>query len=703
MINSRHLRLVLLVGLLGFFCKLGESQGTLLSGFTVEHNAKERTTERVFLGVPEASRARIEHEILTREPHVAGSPADLRTAHYMLKQFQSYGLDARIEEFQVPIPRPVKTRFCLDSSPGHPVFCGPSRESGTGASNADIQIPFNAFSASGRLSAPVVYANYGSVEDYKSLKGLGVSIRGKIVLARYGHLYRGAIVRLAELQGAKGVILYSDPNDDGYHAGDVYPNGPWRPESAIQRGSVLYDFIYPGLTADGATLPKIPVLPISSADARQILERLRGTTAPREWQGGLPLTYHLDSGPYKATLDIQIITALRSIWIVVATIPGSTLKDEAVIAGNHRDAWVYGGADPGSGSVALLEMARGLGELYKHGWRPQRTIMICSWDAEEEGELGSVAWAEQHARDVSMHTVAYLNVDEAVTGNKFAASATPSLKTFVLNVAKDTPSPSGLNLLEDFRVRANAEQTTQQLLSGDPANVKLGTTPTLDVDDLGGGTDFIAFSNHFGVPSTDFSFWGDYGVYHSILDNHEWMVKFGDPTFKYHVAASQFFGLQVLRLADADVLPFDYEYYGREISGDVAALKAQLITLHFEHKLNLQPIEAASSELTKLGLLLNEQIASDLKRDARTGSFKETDSALSNAEKAFLLPQGLPGRPWFRHAIVAPDINNGYTPVLLPGLREALDASQFDKAQAQVAEISGALNRACSVLQHVLH
>jgi N-acetylated-alpha-linked acidic dipeptidase len=621
----------------------------------------------------------------------------------MLKQFRADGLDARIEEFQVPIPKPVKVHFCADGPAGRPVSCGPSRESGQGANNSDIQIPFNAFSASGQLSAPVVYANYGSVEDYRLLEGLGVSIQGKIVLVRYGHLYRGAIVRLAELQGAKGVILYSDPNDDGYHVGDVYPNGPWRPETAIQRGSVLYDFIFPGLTAGKTTVPKIPVLPISSADARHIFERLRSTTAPREWQGGLPLTYHLDSGPYKATLDVQTIADLRPIWIVVATIPGSSLKDEVVIAGNHRDAWVYGGADPGSGTVALLEMARGLGELYKHGWRPQRTIMICSWDAEEQGELGSTAWAQQHAREVSMHAVAYLNVDEAVTGNKFAASATPSLKPFVLNVAEDTPSPSGLNLLEDFRVRADAEQRTQQLLSGNPANVKLATTPTLDVDDLGGGTDFIAFSNHFGVPSTDFSFWGDYGVYHSIDDNYDWMVKFGDPTFKYHVAAAQFFGLEALRLADADVLPFDYESYGNEISGELAALKSRLIANHSENRVDLQPVEAASIELAKFGHLVHARIASDLRVKTGTGAFADTDSSLLNAEKAFLLPQGLPNRPWYKHAIFAPDFNNGYAPVLLPGLREALDKGEFDKAQAQVVEIAGALNRACGVLQHILH
>jgi len=335
MIGRMHFRYPLLMCLFASLCGLGASQSTLLPGFTREHNAKERTVERLFLNVPTASRARLEHAMLTREPHIAGSPADRRTADYMLKQFQSYGLDARIEELSVPVSRPIRVRFCLHGPAAQSVFCGPSPESATRLRNLGIQIPFNAFSASGRVSRALVYANYGSVEDYKLLKALRIDVQGKIILVRYGRLYRGAIVRLAELQGAAGVILYSDPNDDGYHAGDVYPSGPWRPDSAVQRGSVLYDFIYPGLTADQATVPTIPVLPIASADARQILARLQGTVAPREWQGGLPLTYHLESGRNQVALDVQMITTLRPIWVVVATIAATTLNDEIVIAGRQ--------------------------------------------------------------------------------------------------------------------------------------------------------------------------------------------------------------------------------------------------------------------------------------------------------------------------------------------------------------------------------
>ena len=680
----------------------GGADGNPIEGFTPQHNNEEHTFEQLFLSVPNSSRARAEHERLTREPHVAGSDADRRTAAYMLDEFRRYGLDATIEEFPVPLSEPLKVRFCVVGSPDHDGFCGPSREAeAIKASSKDhrVQMPFNAYSASGRVKGLLIYANYGSVEDYGLLKSLGVEIRGKIVIVRYGHLYRGAKARLAEQNGAAGLIIYSDPDDDGYHAGDVYPKGPWRPDSAIQRGSVLYDFLYPGLTASGATVPKIPVLSISSADARKILARLEGMAASRAWQGGLPFTYHLGPGPTQIALDVQLHTVVRPIWVVVARIAGTTFPDEIVVAGNHRDAWVYGGADPGSGTVALLEMARGLGVLLNQGWRPLRTILICSWDAEEQDELGSTAWAEKHASDISTHGVAYLNVDEAVIGDRFEAAATPSLKRFILSVAADTPEPSGISVLEQANARAREERGKELLSGADPgASGGIGQA-TIEVDDLGGGSDFVAFSNHFGIPSTDFSFRGDYGVYHSTFDDHEWMMKFGDPTFQYHVTAAKFFGLQVLRLSDADLLPFDYEAYGQELLDHVATLNKQLAMMVGGGNLDLQPLAAASGELIRLGRLVKQHSVSQLNQSPEPGVLRKINSALMNVERAFLLPSGLPSRPWFRHALFAPDINNGYDASVLPGVQEKIDAADFDEARSQIAAVISALNGACVALR----
>jgi len=434
------------------------SDETPLTGFTPARARAQRALEQKFLAVPDPARAEVEHQTLTAEPHVAGSAADRRTAEYVLGIFREAGLQAELEEFHVLLPEPVEVKLEMIAPTK---FSGPTPEfvADDPASKDPRTLPgFNGYSASGDVTAELVYANYGLPADYSQLRDAGVSPEGKIVLVRYGGSFRGVKAKVAEENQAAGLIIYSDPRDDGYHGGDVYPRGPWRPATGVQRGSVLYIFRYPGdpTTPDGPSvagaprieaaqatnMTRVPVLPISYADAQKLLAPLAGPVAPREWQGGLPLTYHLGPGPTKVRLRVELRHEVKAIWNVVAKIPGAERPDEIIVLGNHRDAWTYGGVDPNSGTVAMLEVARGLGALLADGWRPRRSIWLCSWDAEEQGLIGSTEWAEKHADTLQQKAVAYLNLDSAVSGDRFEASAVPSLKEFLREVATATPDPS---------------------------------------------------------------------------------------------------------------------------------------------------------------------------------------------------------------------------------------------------------------------
>jgi N-acetylated-alpha-linked acidic dipeptidase len=693
-LNSK-LFIVLLISAISLFA----SPPSFLGGFTPSNSQKEITFEKAYMTVPDSVHAEHEHEILTTEPHIAGTEADRRTADYVLSQFRSAGLEAKIEEFQVPLSEPTWAKFSLIA----PIrFSGPNPESvAADPASRDLRavMPFNAYSASGEVTAQLVYANYGLATDYDQLQSRDVSVDGKIVLVRYGKSYRGVKVKEAEDRHASGVILYSDPNDDGYHAGEAYPLGPWRPSTGIQRGSVLYDFIHPGIGPHGDNMPRIPVLPISFADAKHLLENIGGIAAPPGWQGGLPFTYHLGPGPALVKLQVKLRLVVRPVWIVVATIPGSDSPEQVVITGNHRDAWVYGGVDSNSGTTALLEMARGFGNLLHRGWRPKRTIWLCSWDAEEPGELGSTLWAEKHSDELNEKAVAYLNNDSAVAGDHFTAAAVPSLKKFLLEVAADVPDPKGGSVLD----QANQLflRTQREVRAGETPNLNMGDSTrreSIRIGDLGGGTDFIAFIDHLGIPATDFMFDGDYGVYHSIFDNHRWMKQFGDPHFLYHVAAAQFIGLQVMRLADADLLPFDYGTYGREMSGYLAEFRKMLVAGRLDGQFDLGPAEQAAQELAKAGNELQQHYQSRL-HDEHFDDLGGVNRALVKVEQAFLLPNGLPVRPWYKHAILAPGLHSGYDPVFLPGLIDSIDSGNLIEAHKQLEELVFVLRKATSLLR----
>jgi N-acetylated-alpha-linked acidic dipeptidase len=661
-------------------------------GFTTAHSEWERDLESKFMTVPDSATAERVHKRLTLEPHMAGSPADRRTAEYVLQEFRRYGLEAFIEEFDVVLSEPIEVKVELL---GPVRFTGPTPEfvPQDPASNDVRAAPgFNAFSASGDVTAGVVYANYGLRSDYDLLRSKGVSVEGKIVIARYGRSYRGAKVRIAEENKAGGVILYSDPQDDGYHAGIVYPHGPWRPSSGVQRGSVLYDFIYPGLLPDGSNVPHIPVLPLSYGDAQHILGQLGGLAAPRDWQGGLPFTYCLGGGLAKVRMRVRLKSPRRVIWNVVAKISGTAQPEQIVVAGNHRDAWVYGGVDPNSGTTAMLEMARGLGELVKNGWRPQRSIWLCSWDAEEQDEFGSSRWAEKHASEIQERAVAYLNVDTAVSGDRFGAESAPSLKTFLREVASDVPDPHGDTILAHAENRTRVH--TPYAFSTAQQKVEFGN--------LGGGADYVAFFDHFGIPSTDFSFEGDSGIYHSIFDDHLWMERFGDPKFLYHVAAARFLGLEILRLAGADLLPFDYETYGLEIMAYLKDLDGRL-TSNASGVVSVRPACDADQRFIDAAAAFSKRFELKSEHDSDAQHLDFANRTLVRTEQAFLTPEGLPGRPWYKHVVFAPGIESGYKPKVLPGVSESIDSGNVEEAQRQLQILVAALNRAADTLNGTVH
>ncbi len=684
-----------------------------IAGF--RNSAAQHKLEQRFLAVPDAVQAGEHLRILTAEPHIAGSPEDKKTAEYVAQIFREAGLETEIVEYKVWFNYPGEVRVEI-KAPGGVRHSGPTAERVDGdpfQSDPRVVVAYSGFSPSGEVEAQVVYANYGRPEDYRTLAEMGIDVRGRIVLVRYGQNYRGVKAYTAQQNGAAGVIIYSDPADDGYFKGDAYPQGPWRPASAVQRGAVGYIFKYPGdPTTPGIasvpslaeaqrtppdqalSLPRVPITPLSYADASPILENLAGPEAPRAWQGALPFTYHLGPGPVRVKMTLKQDYAYRTIWNVIGRIRGREFPDEWVTSGNHRDAWVYGAVDPNSGTAAQLEAARGLGALLKTGWRPRRTLVLASWDAEEQGLIGSTEWAEHYARELA-GAVAYINMDAAASGPKFAASAVPSLKQFVRHVTQAVASPAGGSVYDAWK-RAKEKETPEKTSPDIGGGERAPAAPSADlpVGDLGSGSDYTAFLEHLGVPSTDVNSSGSYGVYHSVFDNFAWFSKFADPEFRYLQQMARIYGLQLLRMSEADALPYDYEAYGQEISAYLQAAQQKSARLLGSKALDFSPAFAAARRLSAAGEKVGKA-----QRDPATKDLPRLNRILREAERAFLLPQGLPGRPWFRHAIFAPGEYTGYAAVVLPGVNEALDAQDADRARTQLAALVEAINRAAAVLE----
>jgi N-acetylated-alpha-linked acidic dipeptidase len=515
-------------------------------------------------------------------------------------------------------------------------------------------------------------------------------------------------VYIAQQYGAAGVLIYSDPADDGYVKGDMYPRGPYRPTTGVQRGSVQFLPLYPGdpetpgiastpdlpasqRITDPSKMnqPSIPANPLSYADASPILQALDGPESPRDWQGGLPFTYHLGgTGAVKVHMNLVQDYKLRTIWDVVGTIDGTDpgQKEDWVVAGNHRDAWVYGAVDPNSGTAAMLEAVHGLGDLLKQGWKPERQIVICSWDAEEEGLMGSTEWAEMHAKELA-HAVAYFNTDVGVAGPDFDASSVPSLKEFIRDVAREVPSPKGGSVYEQWE----ATQQAKPYHHGQKDKASSATNG-VTIGDLGSGSDYTPFIQHLGVPSTDVGSSGPYGVYHSTFDDYTWFTKFADPTFVYEQQMARVFGLEILHMADAEILPYDYRVYGKEVEGYVADAQKSATTAKLD--VDFSAATAAAERFAAAG----EQVyrAQTTPPAADATKFNE---ALRNAESALLSESGLPRRPWYKHTIYAPGEYTGYAAVVIPGVNEGIEAKDAARTQGQLNTLAAALNRSAQILE----
>ena len=692
--------------------------------------AHPASIEQQFLAVPDPRQAERHMKILTAAPHMAGTPEDRKTADYVARKFREWGFDTEVVEYKVWMNYPVE--ISVDAfTPAGAIMHGPTREHVEGDPFQDdsrVVMPFSGYSPSGDVEAEVVYANYGRPEDFQKLKEMGVDVRGKVVLVRYGENFRGVKVYMAQETGAAGMIIYSDPMDDGYFRGDVYPNGPWRPDTGVQRGTIEFGFEHPGdpttpgwPSTPGARrvspqsspdIPKIPTTPLSYHDASPILQALGGGESPREWQGALPFTYHLGPGPVRVKLHLKQDFGYRAIWDVIARVRGTRWPDQWVIAGAHRDAWVYGAVDPISGTTAMREAARGIGRVLRTGWRPTRTIIFASWDAEEQGLIGSTEWLEQHEKELES-AAAYFNMDTGASGPNFRASAVPSLRGFLRDITRMVSSPDGGTLYDAWRTAARNEKDSGATAVSEPP-----------VGNLGSGSDFTSFFDHSGVPATDIRSGGNYGVYHSVFDNFAWYKKFGDTNFLYTQEIARVYGLQVLRMSEANVLPYDYEAYGKEIAAYLDGAEKNAAEHLGGQAPNFKSARAAARRFAQAGAEVNALVAhapsrvqghedtvapplslpgkpavSAIEGERQGGDVERLNRILLGTERALLLPNGLPRRPWFRHAIYAPADLKGYSASTIPGVNEAIQHNDAATAARQLQELTDALNRAAALLE----
>ncbi len=709
-----------------FILQITSAQSQKITGFFDKNVPDELQTESSFDKNLSAENVGETMKKLSAQPHHLGSPGSKANAEYILNQFKNWGWDAKIETFKVLFPTP-KTRLLEMTSPT--VYKAGLKEPALKedpTSGQSGQLPtYNAYSADGDVTGELVFVNYGLPDDYKILDQMGISVKGKIVIAKYGHSWRGTKPKVAQEHGAIGCILYSDPIDDGYFAGDVYPKGPFKNEYGVQRGSVMDMVIYPGdpLTPGiGATegakrldrleapnLLKIPVLPISYHDATPLLEALAGPLAPRSWHGGLPFAYHIGPGKTTVHLKVSFSWDLVPCYDVIAKIKGAKYPDQWVIRGNHQDAWVNGAADPISGQAAMLEEAKSIGDLLKANWKPDRTLVYCAWDGEEPALLGSTEWVEEHEKELQQKAVVYINSDNNERGFLFAEGS-HALEPMMDEIAKSVTDPqTGVSVFE----RAKAHQAIST--TNTEAREKILAQDHLKLYAMGSGSDYSSFIQHAGIPALNLGYGGEGsgGEYHSIYDSYYDFSTFKDPGFHYEVALAQTAGHAVLRMADADVLPFDFTHLYKTINGYADELTAllknerqstevqdQLIRsgdfkvgedpkkhlLEPELKddvpyLDFSPLENALANLRKSSDSLKQVWEEKVKTNSIDAEFNRS---LYRAEQQLLSENGLPRRPWYKHTIYAPGFYTGYGVKTLPGIREAIEQRNWKEAQQQI-------------------
>jgi N-acetylated-alpha-linked acidic dipeptidase len=723
--------------LLPFFASAVSKDAML--GFEESHAADQRKIETQFDSYLKAENLREWMKRLSARPHHVGSPYDKENAEFLASLFQSWGYDTQIEQFKVLFPTP-KTRVLemLAPEPYKAGLAEPTVEGDSTSSQHDEQLPtYNAYSTDGDVTGELVYVNYGVPKDYEELKLRGIDVKGKIVIARYYGAWRGVKPKVAAEHGAIGCIIYTDPSGDGYRYGDAYPKGGWRSEDSVQRGSVM-DFTehdgdpltpFIGATEnakrirreDSDSITKIPVLPISYKDALPLLRALEGPVVPQSWRGDLPIAYHFGPGPAKVHLKLEFNWNLSPIYDVIAKMKGTAYPDQWIIRGNHHDAWVNGATDPISGLVALLEEARAVSELAKAGIKPKRTLVYAAWDGEEPGLLGSTEWVEQHQDELQQKAVAYINSDSNTRGF-FKAGGSQTLEKLVNQVTRDVQDPYK-------KVSVQQRDRASMMMDGSPDEKKEAQDrEDLRLPALGSGSDYTPFLQFDGIASLDISFGGEeeYGQYHSIYDSFDHYLRFGDPDFQYGVALAKVGGRLVLRLANADVLPFEFTNFSDDLDSYVTELKKLADDMREETKnknamidqrlyeayfdptkkfvapekqdpvpfLNFAPLENAAANLRRAADDYRKQYESAA-RDGKISAEKaqNLNAILMLTERALTRKEGLPGRPWFRHQLYAPGVYTGYAAKALPSIREAMENRTWDKAEQQIKVVSETLDR----------
>ena len=722
----------------------GVNEDPPIRGFTTASAKVQREWETKFRAIPDPARMREAMRRLSARPHHLGSPYGKDNAEWLQAQFASYGWDARIERFDVLFPTPrVRVVELVAPTKFVAKLEEPALKEDPASSQKSEQLPtYNAYSADGDVTAPLVYVNYGVPADYEQLERRGISVKGAIVIARYGGSWRGIKPKVAHEHGAVGALIYSDPKDDGFAEGEAYPVGPYRPKDGVQRGSVLDMPTYPGdpLTPgvgatpgairlaqkDAITIMKIPVLPLSYADAQPLLAALTGPVAPPAWRGGLPITYRLGPGAARVHLKLEFDWKQTPLYNVIATLKGSQYPDEWVMRGNHHDAWVNGAEDPISGMVAELEEARALGELVKQGWRPKRTIVYAAWDGEEPSLLGSTEWVEEHMSDLRIKGVFYLNTDGNGRG-MLGAAGSHSLERFVTEVANEIVDP-------EANVSVAQRQRMAMVVGG---TAEARTRKDLRLEALGSGSDFTPFLQHAGVPTLNVGFGGadGGGIYHSIYDTFTWYTRFSDTSFVYGKALSQLAGTMIMRVASADLLPAEFgnlSETARGYLGEVTALRESTAKTIDELNrqiaegafavtndsrrpmqapksqvpapyLNFAPVQNAADSLQRAAERYEKAYGAMPAGSATAAALARVNALLRQTDQVMLIPEGLPRRPWYRHSLYAPGYYTGYGVKTMPGVREAIEQKEWKLADEQIARLAAALARESDLIARAAH
>jgi len=645
-----------------------------------------QTFEDRLLAIPDTASVRQMSRTLSAVPHMAGTPAQAATRDFALERMRAWGLEAWSKEYTVYLPQPDSVAAWMLT--GSRVERLSLAEPGTGP-----QVPpFNGYTGDGDVTAQVVYVNYGLIEDYKTLDSLGISVRGRIVLARYGRSFRGIKAREAEKRGAVGLIVYSDPYDDGYFRGDVYPKGPMRPAGGIQRGSMMNgngDPTTPSwpsvegarrVPEDSLVIPRIPIIPMGYGNARRLLEPLAGVSVPQSWQGALPFRYHVGPGPVRARLKVRTergARAFHKIWNTIGIVRGTKYPDEWVVVGGHRDAWGPGARDNVSGTVSVLESARAFATLAQGGLRPARTLLFATWDAEEWGLIGSTEWVEELEDSLRAHVVAYINEDGTFSGPDFGGAGSPSLKPLIRDAARVVPDPTGPGSVYDVWLRRNK-----------------GDTTALTLGNMGGGSDFAGFYHHLGIPSGGIGFDGPDGIYHSMYDSYDWMTRFGDPKYAAHRAGAQLVSVILGRLANSDILPLDYAAFGTEMSALVAQLDSGLANKKMT--VSTQALKDALDRFTGVARVFNTaRVAAAGVDSARA---VRVNQALMQVERRLTRPEGLVSRPWYKSLQFASDVDNGYATMAFPTVNEAIRYADAATVERELTDLIARVDQARAAL-----